>query len=861
MKDKKTKIIICLMSFLLVAFIIPSIVLNANVTGENVYDGTIYTMDENGVMAPLQTESDEKFSETTAEITDDTYLAEVDKSGNILKKKASGVIGGGSDINDLLDDPNNALVKNQRVVAKKYSVVDFRLTTNSPNTTYYEYSNGTGQTGYLNAQYGGDGAFLGYSPDGNYVNFMMSGVSAWVRTNQVSLLPIGNGAEGTARSISHYRVVNGRIIHYITTNAYYDKYASSLDVGPKQAYMSEGATYYSYDGHHFYTSYEKMTDDYQASTRVNSINSQSPYYNYYQFLSHRSKTNFTASSFDSAVLTNAGSTSKMYGQGSQFIEKQNKYGANAALMYGVAWNESAIGTSTYAQQRNNLFGHAAYDSDPDNASGYKTPGESIEYHAKVYVSEGYLDPNDYGGRYYGGHLGNKRSGMNVKYASDPYWGEKAANICYLLERNSGYNNIDYGKTDVGVKNNFTVIPVKRDPSNSSLTLYNTVKNEYYPFVILGSVTGDSINGNNIWYKVQTDPTLNSDRTGITQDVGIYNYANYYGYVHSSYVRRLATQVSNDPIKTTGITYMHSLTYDSAKSQYLFKGYSYLDGADNSLSSKNEYKLILKNTNTGKVIEKPLTRWNTSTFGNYPFLVNSSAANNGAWLASYIDLSDVAQGDYKLYIKATSGLRYNEAQIENIYTNQITRKVATASRSYAVVNDFTTMYTPLLFTIRDNGLLANSTPVTFHNMINDYSYMKNEGGMLRMVGTSYNVGVDYNSDVTRKLVFENTTTYQRFEHNLNAIAYSSSNPYTSPIVNFAGDSKSKRLGWYDSKIDLVDMPVGTYDLYVVTNAGGFSDYGKIEDIFARKTEVIINKNNKTYKIFYNTSKRYFQLIVT
>ena len=42
--------------------------------------------------------------------------------------------------------------------------------------------------------------------------------------------------------------------------------------------------------------------------------------------------------------------------------------------------------------------------------------------AKYYISRGYSDPEDW--RYFGGYLGNKGSGANVKYASDPFWGEK-----------------------------------------------------------------------------------------------------------------------------------------------------------------------------------------------------------------------------------------------------------------------------------------------------------------------------------------------------------------------------------------------------------------------------------------------------
>lgn len=44
-------------------------------------------------------------------------------------------------------------------------------------------------------------------------------------------------------------------------------------------------------------------------------------------------------------------TSKMYEQGQTFINNQNTYGINAALMFGVAYNESAAGTSSIAQNK------------------------------------------------------------------------------------------------------------------------------------------------------------------------------------------------------------------------------------------------------------------------------------------------------------------------------------------------------------------------------------------------------------------------------------------------------------------------------------------------------------------------------
>ena len=65
--------------------------------------------------------------------------------------------------------------------------------------------------------------------------------------------------------------------------------------------MKSNTVYYSYDGHYFYTTYQKMIDDYKANTRKNSINASKPYYNYYQYVSSRTKTSFTASDLNGYV--------------------------------------------------------------------------------------------------------------------------------------------------------------------------------------------------------------------------------------------------------------------------------------------------------------------------------------------------------------------------------------------------------------------------------------------------------------------------------------------------------------------------------------------------------------------------------
>ena len=241
-------------------------------------------------------------------------------------------------------------------------------------------------------------------------------------------------------------------------------------------------------------------------------------------------------------MTSSMASGKLNGLGSDFIKYQNTYGTNAALVYSVAVLESGWGTSSIAQNKNNLFGHGAVDSNPYyGANGYNSPSDSILYHTKVFISEGYCDPLDYSGRYFGSHLGDKGSGINVKYASDPYWGEKAASICWQLA--SRYQKNDRNAYSLAIKTKGINLNVRKEASTSSTSLYQTTTADNYPMIILSEVQGSNVSGNTTWYKIQSDPTLNASRTGIVQDKGEYDFNNFYGYVSSSYVFKI-TQGNN-----------------------------------------------------------------------------------------------------------------------------------------------------------------------------------------------------------------------------------------------------------------------------------------------------------------------------
>lgn len=408
-----------------------------------------------------------------------------------------------------------------------YGVVNFKTKACSVNTIYKEEE--SGRSGYTNGCYGADGAYLG-TVNGK-VRFMQSGVIGLVDASEVEILDYHDST--LVKSVNFYRVEQGRIRHYITTNVSVNSYSGVLDIGPAQSYMSNNVVYYSYDGHYFYTTYDAMINDYKNNTRSNSINSNNPYYSYFQYLSHRSKTSISASQFNSTAVSNGGSASLMATTGSTFIEAQNAYGANALITYGTAANESAWGTSNIAKTKNNLFGHQAYDSDPDAAGKYNSPAESILAHAKTFVSINYMDPKDYFDNYQGPHLGDKQNGFNVRYASDPYWGEKNAAVAYAVDRANG--NVDIGKSTIGIVD-ASAVSIRKEASTSSTKLYSTNTPGNVPVLILEEVQGESVNGNTKWYKIQTDAPLTSDRSSIIQDVGDYNFNNSYGYISAEYVR-------------------------------------------------------------------------------------------------------------------------------------------------------------------------------------------------------------------------------------------------------------------------------------------------------------------------------------
>ncbi|MCB6453676.1 GBS Bsp-like repeat-containing protein [Erysipelatoclostridium ramosum] len=398
------------------------------------------------------------------------------------------------------------------------NMINFNCRSAGTTTKYIDYH--TGQEGYLSKASAADAAFLGY--ENGKVKFMISGVVGLVDENLVEIVPQGR------YYASNYEVNSkGLLYHYISNNVNATQNEGNYNyVGVGPSYLVKGKEYYSYDGHYFYTDYNIMIADYKNNVRSNSVNPQNPYYNYFQYLPMRSKTNYTGAELTNYLNKKANSNiSKLNNTGEIFVKYQDTYGVNALMAASFAALESGWGKSSISQNKNNLFGLNAVDSNPSIAAdAFESVDACIKDFTSNWMSKRYLNAT-YTSLFRGGYFGDKGSGIFGKYSSDPYEGEKCASIAENMD--AGIAGKDKNYYTVGIKDanltTYNKVDVKSLNTSNSKTLYTSISNPAYAFIVRKK---NSVNG---YYEIQSDSALTSDRTGVSS-LSVYNYPNDYGYV-------------------------------------------------------------------------------------------------------------------------------------------------------------------------------------------------------------------------------------------------------------------------------------------------------------------------------------------
>ena len=224
----------------------------------------------------------------------------------------------------------------------------------------------------------------------------ISGLSGFM--NKSDLTAVDEGSE----FIPHYTSDGKFLYHELSPY-------TSIKVAPHTSAMVIGKKYYSTDGEHF--------DGFTIK-------------NPFLYKNLREPSNYSAAELDKLYSMMNLQDSPLAGKGATFKEAEERYGVNALYLMAHSALESAWGRSQIARDKNNFFGIAAYDTSPYlSAKSFDDVDKGILGAAK-WIRENYID-------YGRDHLGNKATGMNVRYASDPYWGEKIASIMMTINSRLG----------------------------------------------------------------------------------------------------------------------------------------------------------------------------------------------------------------------------------------------------------------------------------------------------------------------------------------------------------------------------------------------------------------------------------------
>ena len=210
---------------------------------------------------------------------------------------------------------------------------------------------------------------------------------------------------------------NTFIPDYVSDGMYvYHRYSpyTKVMVAYHNANMQVGKSYYSADGINFGT-----------------FKLDHPF----QFSNLKSRTNYTVADINRLYSIMGASDSKLAGKGATFKAAEQRYGVNALYLVAHSALESAWGRSKIAKDKNNFFGISAYDDTPYTSATKFDDVDSGIMGAARWINSKYLHNSGYPAN--GAYLGNKASGMNVNYATAPYWGESIASIMFSANEKLG----------------------------------------------------------------------------------------------------------------------------------------------------------------------------------------------------------------------------------------------------------------------------------------------------------------------------------------------------------------------------------------------------------------------------------------
>ncbi len=680
-------------------------------------------------------------------------------------------------------------------------------------------ANGGGKTSYIvQHREMSDGRTESYNGNGTgQVYVMFNGFDGYVDLKNVDLVPMkyitdnipitlgGNDITSSNEQPftltvkqSHYKVEqngNYKDLVYYAYSGYNSTTYKSI-VGPAADWMSVGSTYYSWDNHTFYTD-RKYT------------NLAGTYYNYFQFLPVRSQSEIEVQVFNDFLASKGynahpsssdfnslkSNESKLWNEGQTFINSQNNYGVNALLIFAMACLESGYGRSRYAVERNNLFGWSAYDSDPDSATYFSSISQAITEHMGINI-RGYADITDY--RFFGSHVGNKGSGFNVKYASDPYWGTKIAAIAYEIDKFANGNDgtlTDWNNYSLGLITQEGT-DVKKEPSSSSTTLYNTTYGNNYQRNFTVVIQSQDSN----WTKLQSTNGLYDNGTLITHKTngtvnGLipYDFDRSVGYLPTSQIQNINDTTPEPPEGTVAVgDFKQSITsFNMTSATLTLFGYAYQPGIYISDLADVEHYLVLDNGSTKQEIE-------------LSEIIYEEANYKAAGFAGLsLDLTALAVGEYQLAIKTVHSAYTEEKAITGV--TAITNEIGIKNYEITSNNQKTVLK------ISEDEVTIEQEYITGLSELS-----LSDEGVLSIYGRAYVTGLENSKETIAHKInivdLKDNTLVRSVDLTSTTGDYDITLGYPQHGLDYSH-------AWYQGNFNIADLALGEYKLEIVTTIEG------------------------------------------
>lgn len=703
--------------------------------------------------------------------------------------------------------------------------------------------------------------------------------------------PIDNSLLPSSPSCS---VTNGDLVLYTDTATG----SFCRPVGKAPSWLPAGK-YYSPNGIDFFF-------DMDLTNPVLNNGVPGKHYNYYNYLPLRSKSNYTAQELNNYLKTVLTTTadkdlSVIFENEQLFINAQNNYGMNALLILAMGAQESNYGKSGYAQLpanlnglvvynadtgiliesttvsqfctqyptgkykdefgdiryclgRNNIFGYAAYDSDPNNAAAFPSLEAGINEHMGRNLRF-YLDAMNT--NQFSSSIGNKGVGINTRYASDPWWSVKIASIAYQADRYLGLKDYDYHQ--IGLLKNDVSRDFYSDYSLGTKLYSINAKASTYTVVVLEQNVDK--------YKVQSTNPIASLNTVVVSPSGTYmkpvdwtptltykyssetepyDWANSFDYKSSSDITLINT--AKNPITIVQstddlLTRIENFKWNEDGTVFV-KGLSVLNNTSMLSVDTTTHSLIFINLTSNQEFSFNLDVLPTE-YNNY-----NGKTYNSVGFESNLNLSDLPIGSYLIKLKTTSNgvtgiANFSDPSIspfilESKLSNGLMEKFVFDSWNYMT-------YHYIKQNRLENIEITPLLPTKYMSFAKIQTFDLDEAQGLIINGVAYMNAVNMGeSDVkTGKIILINTTSETQVRLEYEVQFYTGQYDPSIQPYNY-------QYSWFKNStpIDLLNIESGSYKMYIYLDSNGTKDVAEIRDFsFAGNLEIpstrtsILNVNIK------------------